>query len=122
MDRVFGFVFAFAGRYADPASLAFWMANASELLHFLKSDRHICAFSLDGQDLLADAVQSAFRNASVGLTGELLQSLPPMLSEREDPADDQVATAQVPSFSFWRRSFPASDVLLCYSLSLEPDR
>ena len=26
--------------------LGFWMANASELLHFLKSDRHITAFSL----------------------------------------------------------------------------
>lgn len=67
-------------RYADPPSLAFWMANASELLHFLKSDRHICAFSLDGQDLLAEAVQIAFRNASVCLTAELLQSMPPMLS------------------------------------------
>ena len=28
----------------DPSNLAFWMANASELLHFLKSDRHIHAF------------------------------------------------------------------------------
>ena len=27
-------------------TLSFWMANASELLHFLKSDRHITAFSL----------------------------------------------------------------------------
>lgn len=36
------------------------MANASELLHFLKSDRHICAFSLDGQDLLAEAVNHIF--------------------------------------------------------------
>ena len=82
-------------RYADPPSLAFWMANASELLHFLKSDRHICAFSLDGQDLLAEAVQSAFRNASVCLTAELLQSLAPMLSEREEPPEDEAATAQV---------------------------
>ena len=71
-------------RYADPPSLAFWMANASELLHFLKSDRHICAFSLDGQDLLAEAVQIAFRNASVCLTSELLQSMPPMLSPPTD--------------------------------------
>jgi afadin len=77
-------------RYADPPSLAFWMANASELLHFLKSDRHICAFSLDGQDLLAEAVQIAFRNASVCLTAELLQSMPPMLS----PPSSQVAEGQ----------------------------
>lgn len=88
-------------RYADPPSLAFWMANASELLHFLKSDRHICAFSLDGQDLLAEAVQIAFRNASVCLTGELLQAMPPVLQppiERangHDSPDDEAATAQV---------------------------
>ncbi|XP_046450063.1 afadin-like isoform X3 [Daphnia pulex] len=91
-------------RYADPPSLAFWMANASELLHFLKSDRHICAFSLDGQDLLAEAVQIAFRNASVCLTAELLQSMPPMLSpptsqqlaegQPEQP-EEEAATAQV---------------------------
>ncbi len=30
----------------DAARLAFWMANSSELLHFLKSDRHITSFSL----------------------------------------------------------------------------
>lgn len=83
-------------RYADPPSLAFWMANASELLHFLKSDRHICAFSLDGQDLLAEAVQIAFRNASVCLTTELLQSMPPMLSPpNDDQPDEEAATAQV---------------------------
>jgi len=45
----------------DPASLAFWMANSAELLHFLKCDRHISAFSLDAQDILADTVQAAFR-------------------------------------------------------------
>ena len=27
-------------------TLSFWMGNSSELLHFLKSDRHITAFSL----------------------------------------------------------------------------
>jgi afadin len=48
-------------RYADAKSLAFWMANSSELLHFLKSDRHISAFSLDAQDILADCVQIAFK-------------------------------------------------------------
>merc|ERR1719322_2118079 len=37
---------------ADAARLAFWMANSSELLHFLKSDRHVTSFSLQAQDIL----------------------------------------------------------------------
>lgn len=49
-------------RYCEVKSLALWLANASELLHFLKSDRHVSAFSLDAQDTLADAVQIAFRS------------------------------------------------------------
>ena len=40
-DCIFGTV---ESGQRDPSSLAFWMANASELLHFLKSDRHIHAF------------------------------------------------------------------------------
>lgn len=53
--------FLLQSRHGDPTSLAFWMANASELLHFLKQDRHICGYSLDAQDILAEAVQVAFR-------------------------------------------------------------
>lgn len=48
-------------RSTEGMSQAFWLANASELLHFLKSDRHVSAFSLQAQDTLADAVQLAFR-------------------------------------------------------------
>ncbi|KAL1455497.1 hypothetical protein WDU94_009587 [Cyamophila willieti] len=53
--------FTFQDRYCDVQSLALWLANASELLNFLKSDRHICAFSLEAQDSLADTVQITFR-------------------------------------------------------------
>ncbi len=35
----------------DAGRLAFWMANSSELLHFLKSDRHITSFSLQVRKL-----------------------------------------------------------------------
>lgn len=51
----------FQERYCEVKSLAFWLANSSELLHFLKSDRHVSAFSLDAQDTLADSVQIAYR-------------------------------------------------------------
>ncbi len=42
-------------------ALSFWMANASELLHFLKQDVDISRFTVDAQDILAEAVQVAFR-------------------------------------------------------------
>lgn len=85
---------------------AFWLANASELLHFLKSDRHVSAFSLQAQDTLADAVQlafrlveirigsnripyckqlSSFRNLVACLTDELSSMMPHLMS---DTADD----------------------------------
>ena len=49
-------------QHMDPKILSFWMANSSEFLHFLKSDRHISAFSVQAQELLAECVQTAFHN------------------------------------------------------------
>ncbi|XP_045486498.1 afadin isoform X2 [Pieris rapae] len=49
-------------RRADSAAQAFWMANASELLHFLKCDRHVCSFSTQAQESLPITVQNAFSN------------------------------------------------------------
>lgn len=40
--------------------LAFWLANSSEILHFLKNDRHLSAFTFDSQDILSEAVHVAF--------------------------------------------------------------
>lgn len=48
-------------QYLDAKILSFWMANSSEFLHFLKSDRHISAFSVQAQEVLAESVQTAFR-------------------------------------------------------------
>ncbi|XP_069688876.1 afadin isoform X3 [Periplaneta americana] len=80
-------------KYADAKSLAFWMANSSELLHFLKSDRHISAFSLDAQDILADCVQIAFKNLVSCLQGDLAAAMPHFMSERDDnPEDENTAT------------------------------
>ena len=73
----------------DSAKLAFWMANSSELLHFLKSDRHITAFSLRAQDVLAEAVHNAFKLLVAFFQDELDMSMPAILSESED---DDLAT------------------------------
>lgn len=42
-------------------ALAFWMANASELLNFIKQDRDLSQITLDAQDVLAHLVQMAFK-------------------------------------------------------------
>merc|ERR1719220_1564550 len=70
-------------------TLSFWMANASELLHFLKSDRHIHAFSLQAQDILAETVHNAFKFLVGALTEELEMCMPMVLSETEE---DEVTT------------------------------
>ncbi|MEQ2187142.1 hypothetical protein GOODEAATRI_001529, partial [Goodea atripinnis] len=43
-------------------ALAFWMANASELLNFIKQDRDLSRITLDAQDILAHLVQMAFKS------------------------------------------------------------
>ncbi|XP_064119652.1 afadin-like isoform X5 [Macrobrachium nipponense] len=82
-------------RHGDPTSLAFWMANASELLHFLKQDRHICGYSLDAQDILAEAVQVAFRSLVECMETELSTSLPMFLEDRDDINEEEGSTAHV---------------------------
>lgn len=42
-------------------ALAFWMANASELLNFVKQDRDLSRITVDAQDVLAHLVQMAFK-------------------------------------------------------------
>ncbi|CAF3992933.1 unnamed protein product [Rotaria sp. Silwood2] len=41
--------------------LAYWIANTSELLYFIKQDRDISKISHDIQDRLAECVQRLFR-------------------------------------------------------------
>jgi len=72
-------------------TLSFWMANASELLHFLKSDRHITAFSLQAQDLLADAVHIAFKQLVVALQSELELVLPSLLTDQDSDGEQSTA-------------------------------
>jgi len=72
-------------------TLSFWMANASELLHFLKSDRHITAFSLQAQDLLAEAVHIAFKQLVAALQAQLELVLPSLLSDQDTDGEQSTA-------------------------------
>ncbi|XP_061377964.1 afadin isoform X2 [Danaus plexippus] len=72
-------------RCADSAAQAFWMANASELLHFLKCDRHISSFSTQAQELLPNTVQNAFSNLVTCFQEELSRALVELCSGAGGP-------------------------------------
>ena len=55
------------------------MANSSELLHFLKSDRHVTSFSLQAQDILAEAVHLAFKQLVLCLQQDLKSVCPQVI-------------------------------------------
>lgn len=85
-------------RNSDANLLAFWMANASELLHFLKSDRQIGAFSLDAQDVLAEVVQLAFRHLVTCIQAEIANLVGLFMHDKDE--EDEAATAPVSFFDF----------------------
>ncbi|XP_051951327.1 afadin-like isoform X10 [Xyrauchen texanus] len=66
-------------------ALAFWMANASELLNFIKQDKDLSRITLDAQDVLAHLVQMAFKFLVHCLQSDLNNYMPAFL---EDP-DEQ---------------------------------
>ncbi|XP_062598026.1 afadin-like isoform X2 [Saccostrea cucullata] len=73
----------------NPAALAFWMANSSEILHFFKQDHDIHPFSQDAQEMLAESVQMAFHHLVRCLQYDLQRTLPAFLDDgdEEDPND-----------------------------------
>ncbi|XP_045493705.1 afadin isoform X7 [Colias croceus] len=82
-------------RCTDSAAQAFWMANASELLHFLKCDRHISSFSTQAQELLPTTVQNAFSNLVSCFAEELRGAVGEMARGGGALADGTEATAPV---------------------------
>ena len=74
------------------------MANSSELLHFLKSDRHITAFSLRAQDILAETVHNAFKFLVTYFQNELEMNMPTILSESEDDEQATLGIMKVNQF------------------------
>ncbi|XP_078504966.1 afadin isoform X3 [Lissotriton helveticus] len=65
-------------------SLAFWMANASELLNFIKQDRDLSRITLDAQDVLAHLVQMAFKYLVHCLQSELNNCMSAFLDDPEE--------------------------------------
>ena len=69
------------GQQQSAGALSFWMANASELLHFYKQDTQIASLNQDTQDMLAESVQVAFHHLVTCLQRELQQVMAAFLDE-----------------------------------------
>ncbi|KAG2468292.1 AFAD protein, partial [Polypterus senegalus] len=65
-------------------ALAFWMANASELLNFIKQDKDLSRITLDAQDILAHLVQMAFKYLVRCLQSDLNNYMPAFLEDPEE--------------------------------------
>ncbi|XP_031693019.1 afadin isoform X14 [Oncorhynchus kisutch] len=65
-------------------ALAFWMANASELLNFIKQDKDLSRITLDAQDVLAHLVQMAFKYLVQCLQSDLSNYMPAFLDDPEE--------------------------------------
>ncbi|XP_066103800.1 afadin isoform X4 [Saccopteryx bilineata] len=89
-------------------ALAFWMANASELLNFVKQDRDLSRVTLDAQDVLAHLVQMAFKYLVHCLQSELNNYMPAFLDDPEEnslqrPKIDDVLHTLTGAMSLLRR-------------------
>ncbi|XP_076626508.1 adherens junction formation factor afadin isoform X7 [Colletes latitarsis] len=75
-------------RYMDASSLALWLANGSELLHMLKNDRHVGAFSTRAQDILTEAVHAAFASLVRCISLELAPAMSQFMADADEPAKE----------------------------------
>lgn len=68
--------------------LAYWIANASELLYFIKQDRDVSKISHDIQDRLAECVQRLFRYLTHLVQNELDKYLIAFTNPQDDVERD----------------------------------
>ena len=64
-------------------SLAFWMANSSEFLNFVRQDREVSQRIGNNEDILANTVQLAFRYLVVTETRELNDLMSAFLADTD---------------------------------------
>jgi len=91
MLRIFIFFPPYAqDTQSNPGSVSFWMANASELLHFLKQDVDTAPASTPAQNSLAEVVQLAFNFLVDCMQAELVQAMPAFLNPNQDDGDEGI--------------------------------
>ncbi|ESO87215.1 hypothetical protein LOTGIDRAFT_210615 [Lottia gigantea] len=75
-------------QHNDPTALAFWMANASEILHFFKMDHDTSHYSPEAHEMLAEAVQMAFHHLVRCLQGDLQKVMTAFLNPSDSVEDE----------------------------------
>ena len=76
-----------------PPSLAFWLSNSSEFLHFLRSDKHVHSYALEAQEILSLVVEKTFFQLVKLLQSELNLVIPNLVSV--DAGTDQKCSAGI---------------------------
>ncbi|XP_051501947.1 afadin [Myxocyprinus asiaticus] len=88
-------------------ALAFWMANTSELLNFIRQDQDLSPITLQAQNTLAHLVQQAFRYLSNRLRVDLENDLPGFFTDVEETAQakeiEGVLNALIKTMNLLRR-------------------
>ncbi|XP_022089801.1 afadin-like isoform X2 [Acanthaster planci] len=76
--------------------LAFWLANASEFLHFIKEDQDLSSISQDAQDILQECIQQIFRHLVHSIQVEMNMNLSAFLDPSADAdAEKDMSTGDV---------------------------
>ncbi|XP_016089321.1 afadin [Sinocyclocheilus grahami] len=85
-------------------ALAFWMANTSELLNFIRRDRDLCPITLQAQNTLTQLVQQGFRYLSHRLQVDLENQLPAFFADvKKEKEIEGVLNTLVKTMSLLRR-------------------
>ena len=90
-------------------SLAFWLANATELLHFLESDKHVHSYAAEAQAVLTQGVRASFQHLVRLLEQELGLVIPHMMAE--DATSDTKACAGESTCVQYTNQFSVSGII-----------
>lgn len=81
---------------SDPGFLAFWMANSSELLNFLRQDRELSQATEDYQEELAQTVQLAFKFLVHALEANLMDHMQAFFSTSSEDLPGEDGMDEIP--------------------------
>jgi len=70
-------------------SLAFWLANTSEFLHFIKQDQQVAQYTSDSENVLTQIVHTAYKNFTQCMLKELNMFLPAFFDDSSEADSEE---------------------------------